>query len=159
VETVRALPSIPDWREVVCEAARAYANRLGLRNHTIEVVDDPPHDPRALAEVQMALGRDHIRLRLSEFFPAASEEEQRHALAHELMHPHMHRLTERTIDAFQEHIGGVAYRIWLAGFRDDVEEVVDRMASMVEQLLPSIAQIRDELLADAQRSTTLGRDA
>lgn len=139
---LRAVPDQDDEWGLLAEAARVYADRLGLRNHTVEMLYEPPSAPGALMECDLAFGRAHIRLRARGDFFDMPEDEQRLALTHELIHPHLQRLTDRTHRAFSENIGGVAFRIFWQGFEGDVEELVDRLAQLVAPSMPLLSEVR-----------------
>lgn len=138
--SLHALPNVQDGGyDSLCRAARAYADRLGLRNHAIEVMqDEPPRDPDALAEVELATGRAHVRLRVRADFALVPPEEQRLALTHEFLHPHLQRLTERVHDHVAAEIGGSAFRIFWRGFAADTEELVDSLAQLLAPTMPMI---------------------
>jgi hypothetical protein len=106
-------------------------------------MDEPPHDPAALMECDLAFGRAHIRLRARPDFFDMPDDEQRLALTHELIHPHFQRMTDRTQRAFAENIGGVAFRIFWQGFEGDVEELVDRFAQLLAPLMPPLIDVRE----------------
>lgn len=141
-EKLHAVPALaaPDAVVIICRYARLYADRLGLRNHTIEVLEDPPSDPLALLECEIAFGRAHVRIRARDDFSDQPEYEQRLAIVHELVHalPGLQRLTERTAAVGREHIGGIAYRVFWQGFHGDIEELVDSLAQILAPQMPPV---------------------
>lgn len=138
MDTLRAVSAAEDPHDALCRSARTYADQLGLRNHTVELMVDEPRDPAALMECELATGRAHIRLRVRGDFWSFPEQERRLALTHELIHPHFQRLTERTESVFRENIGGIAFRVFWLGFTGDVEELVDRLASLLAPTMPEL---------------------
>lgn len=128
----------PTVEDVLASAARVYADLLGLRNHTVEISDDRPGDPRALMECTIPEGRKHIILRAREDFRFFGEDEQRHALCHELVHAHLIRLEERVEQTVSHEIGGVAYRVFWRAFQGDIEQAVDALAGLLAPALPYI---------------------
>ena len=122
----------------MADAARSYADQLGLRNHTVEVRPDPPGDPRSLMECAIPEGREHIVLRARGDFRFQSEDEQRHALTHELVHVHVVVLEERVQRELSAEIGGMAWRIFWSAYQGDVESLVDRLAALLAPQMPLI---------------------
>lgn len=130
--------SLRDVEDVLADAARVYADQLGLRNHTVEIRPDPPGDPAALMECAIPAGRDHIVLRAREDFQFQSADEQRHALTHELVHVHVVVLEERVHRELATEIGGMAWRIFWSAYQGDVETLVDRLAGLLAPQMPEI---------------------
>src|SRR4051812_41470190 len=137
---LRALPDPESGGyNALCRAARLYADQLGLRNHAVEVMEDEsPRDPHALAEVELASGRAHVRLRVREDFVLADPEEQRLVLTHEFLHPHLQRMTERVHSDVSAEVGGAAFRMFWRGFTADTEELVDALAQLLAPGMPLI---------------------
>jgi ferritin-like protein len=75
----------PD-RDSFCPYVRCLADALGLKDWTVVVADEGPHAHGAIATVCCTEGRKHATVRLSEQFLRDDEAEQRHTIAHELLH-------------------------------------------------------------------------
>jgi hypothetical protein len=103
---------------------RALADRMGLKDWTIEVLDDSPSDSGALASIYCIEGRKVGRVRLSEDFLRDTEERRRHTAVHELAHclhaVAMH-LASRRLDA-------AAYGDWLLAFEYGIDATADVLA-------------------------------
>jgi hypothetical protein len=124
--------------DVLCGAARQFANLMGLRDWSVEVTRTPPFDPDALATCQVADGRRHLRLSFARDFPSLPPEEQRHALVHELIHPHLASMDHTVREDLAGELGGAAYRLFRARFIRDLEGAVDALAGVIAPTLPLI---------------------
>jgi hypothetical protein len=61
---------------------------LHLRDWSIDVYEDAPNDPGAIASCEPVSGRKLAIVRLAECFLTDEPEGQRHTLTHELLHCH-----------------------------------------------------------------------
>lgn len=104
---------------------------MGLRDYTLDAGHEPPMIDGALAEVRIAEGRRHARVRVAEDFQEHSLEEQRHALVHELVHPLLAHLMEAVEGGVRDELGGAAFRVYVGTVRREAERVTDVLASVI----------------------------
>lgn len=125
---------------VRCDAltrnARKYADLLGLRDWVVDVAHGPPRDPTQTMSVTLATGRRHLELRAASEFDELDEEDQRHALTHELVHAVVRELADMHETVAREAYGGVAYRVHMEYARRRFEETVDHMATVWARSMP-----------------------
>lgn len=88
-----------------------------------------------LATVEIVPGRRIMRLAFAEDFEQRPVEEQRHAVAHELVHV-LHRNIYDSARAIQDELGGSAYRVFIAHIEYEIERAVDTVAGIVAVTLP-----------------------
>lgn len=114
---------------------RCLADKMGLRDWTVGIDDDPPDDNHR-AEASCAYGRKHIWIQVSESFLDCKEEDQRQTLVHELLHCHfaaMHHVLCRSLgqaDVFE------AYKLAM-------EYGVDGIAEEWAKHLPLPSEVRE----------------
>lgn len=132
----RILHPVPSKFDALARMSRRSADACGLRDFTVVVDEDPAADG-ALADVRVDLRRSVVALRFCEGFEALDPAEQRHAIAHELVHVHVERMTVRVMTLADE-LGGTAWRIFWSGFSDETERVVDALAAVVAPQLPPV---------------------
>lgn len=138
MEASRALRPVPaNDHDALATAARQCANLVGLRDWTVIVDEEPPDDPKAQADVRVDLRRRALALRFAANFAGLTEDEQRHALAHELLHVHVELLGGR-VRQLSPEFGRTAWAVFWSGYEEETERVVDALASVVAPLLPSI---------------------
>jgi hypothetical protein len=121
--------------------ARIVADRVGLRDWVIEVDHDPADG--ALARVRLHGERRALRLSFADGFELEPEDEQRHAVVHELVHPHLRDLFETVRSGAEEEFTGVAYRLYIGAVRRDVERTVDAVAEALAPAVPFPSEIAE----------------
>ena len=121
--------------------ARAVADRAGLRDWMIEVEHDPVDG--ALAQVRLHADRRQLRLAFADGFELEPEDDQRHAITHELVHPHLRDLFATVESAAQEEFSGSAYRLYIGAVRRDVERTVDAVAEALAPGMPFPSDLRE----------------
>lgn len=124
--------------EVLVRVARDYADRLGLRDFTVEVLPDTPDHGDVLATSTVDPQRKHIGLRFCDRFEALPEEVQRHVICHELLHAHAQDLVDDLLRDIRDEIGGTAYRMLQARTERRIESLVDTVARFHAGHLPAI---------------------
>jgi hypothetical protein len=124
--------------EILVRVARDYADRLGLRDFTVEVLAETPDSGDVLATSTVNPQRKHIGLRFCDRFEALPEEIQRHVLCHELVHAHLQDLADDLLRDIRDEIGGTAYRMLRARAERRIESVVDAVARFHAEFLPPI---------------------
>jgi hypothetical protein len=110
------------WAPYVCDLK----NRVYLRDWQIAIYEDAPAASEALASIEPVYGRKWAALRLSDRFLSETQGEQRHTIAHELIHCHFAPL-QRLIEANDE---------MTQGYKMAIEYAVDGLADAIAPLLP-----------------------
>jgi hypothetical protein len=105
---------------------RKVADILRLRDWRLDVAEDAPSDPSAIASCAPVEGRKYAILRLGESFLTDGPIEQRHTIVHELLHCHLGPMI-RMIEAHD----GLPPAAKLA-----MEYCVDGLADAIAPLLP-----------------------
>jgi hypothetical protein len=123
--------------------ARAVADRAGLRDWLVEVEHEPTGVEGVLAQVRLHAERRQLRLSFADGFELEPEDEQRHAITHELVHPHLRDLFETVRGAAEEEFSGTAYRLYIGAVRRDVEKTVDAFAEALAPAMPFPSDIDD----------------
>jgi hypothetical protein len=127
---------------VRCRYARSVADRIGLRDWTVEVAHDPLEDGEAIAQVALHAERKQLRIRYSADFDRQDEVDQRHAVAHELVHAHFRDLFETVKSTAAEELSGTAYRVFVGQVRRDIERAVDGVAAATAQAVPFPSELQ-----------------
>lgn len=71
-------------------------------------------------------------------FAKRPEEEQRHSLTHELLHPHFYRITRLVDKLVERELGQRTELILMTAVREVEEQTIDRMAWSIAKLLPPL---------------------
>ena len=111
---------------------------LRLSDWTILVQEEavPPADePHTLASTYTISGRKLARIVFYEEFWSLTAREQRHVVAHELVHIHVNKLMRHINGPIAEHINPPAYSLWAENARIDMEMLVDNLAEVVDNSL------------------------
>lgn len=123
----------------VCAARARYlrdiADLLGLRDWTVEA-EHEPCPPDHLCEVRIPHERRELHVSFCSDFDELEAVEQRHAIVHELVHPHLSGIWSAVEDGAREAFGGMAYRVYAASVRREVERSTDALAAVVAAYLP-----------------------
>lgn len=120
---------------------RRLADLMGLRDWTVEYEDEPLPDDGRLATCSVAYGRRCVVIAVSERFWMEDEREQRHALAHELVHVHVNSIAARVKSDVEGELGAPAFRIFWSGFTRDFESAVDSLANVIAPSLPALTSL------------------
>lgn len=116
--------------------ARDLADAMGLRDWGVAVRHEAPRDPNLLVEVRLADGRREMELSFCEDFALLEPDQQRHAVVHELVHPHLRDLWGAVEDGAREAFGGMAFRVYTANVRREVEKSTDAFAAIIAMHMP-----------------------
>ena len=116
-------------RQAFAPYVRDLADRLRLRDWTIYVRDDPPHDGECIASIHCVEGRKVANIRFNDPFLDDSPEDQRHTIVHELLHCHVNGAWDYAVDTFATEDARRA-------FRRLAETAVDGLADAIAPLLP-----------------------
>lgn len=120
----------------LADLLRDYANRLSLRDWETQVDHGEPRREGALAEVELAAYRRVARFRVSGTWETLDPDEQRHALAHELLHCHARDLVQAALEGARPELGETAFRVYAAVIEREHERMVDALAIAVSPVLP-----------------------
>lgn len=121
---------------------REVADRMRLKDWTVEVMPDPPADSDALAEVVCTYGRLWATVRLGDSFLVRSPEEQRHVVVHELVHCHTDLAARVALEAMPEPVKDV--------FRRLKEHETDALAAVLAPHMPLPLQGVREAVKEAE---------
>jgi hypothetical protein len=114
---------------------RDLADLVGLRDWTTLVEHDAA-PAGAVAEVQFRADRRELRISFGGDFEDLDADEQRYAVAHELVHPHLGGVWAAVEEGAHEAFGGIAYRVYTGTVRREVERSVDAVAAVLAAHLP-----------------------
>lgn len=114
---------------------RHIADRMALKDWTIEITNDAPSSSTALANVHRIKGRRIARIGLSEGFLRDTQEEQRDTVVHELIHCHL-VLADCLVG---EKLSGSD----LICYYDAQEYGVDALAATIASLMPLPSEVLD----------------
>lgn len=122
--------------EWLAGTVRAYADLMALRDWEFQVEHGEPRIAGAIAEIEMPTGRKVGRIRVSAALDDLEPDEQRHALAHELVHAHLRDLLETVRSGARQEFGGMTLRLFLDVVELEHERVADGLASAICPVLP-----------------------
>lgn len=130
----------PEQKEVLLPYLRAVADRMGLRDWTLQVTPGPPSTPRegvnTMATVEKWFGRRIAEFSFRDDITGESPESVRHIIVHEMTHlpfePIGHYL-DRTV---RDLIGVHAYDPFVEAHRLLHEEAIDHLAEVIAAFMP-----------------------
>lgn len=123
-----------DELDALLSYVRVVADSVGLRDHSFEVrVGVLSAGTRAT--IECVEGRRYSRITVSDHFFDLSAEEQREAITHEVVHAHLHVLTEH-VEHLGEFLGRSHHTTISAGFSRDLERVCDSLTSALVRVVP-----------------------
>lgn len=124
------------------EALRDYVRKLvpllGLQHFELRLqFEEPPGRPDAIAMVDSVPGTMLVRLFVSPRFWTETREYQRETILHELIHL-MHREVTDLVEngKLEAVLGTPAFTLFIGAYRDQVEKMVDRMATTFDEFYP-----------------------
>lgn len=123
-------------RREIADYLRALADRLELRDWVVRFVDEPS-DEGTLAQVTVVYGRRWLDVQVCAKFLDLPADEQRQALAHELIHAHLDAIEGVMRDARAAH--AVPRRVGaliVEAQHRAIEHAVDALADVVAPHLP-----------------------
>lgn len=123
-----------DELDRLTDYVRQIADLVGQRDLTIEVVVRPLPDG-VRAACTCITGRRYARVTVATGFFALSPDEQREAIVHEMVHPHLHALAEH-VEGLQGEIGRAHHVALLAGFMRDLERASDALTGALVEHMP-----------------------
>lgn len=89
----------------------------------------------ALATCTVLPGRHVAEFRLAKDFNSFKRKEKKQAIIHELLHCHQQRLLLWADDTLKEALGVMVYEMFMAGYRDNFEHMVDDLAVVLARLI------------------------
>lgn len=123
-----------DVYDALRDYVREVANLAGLRDYTFEVAHGPL-PPGDVATCRPIEGRRYARITVCEEFFDLDTTQQREAIVHEVLHPHLHPLVERIRDLRPE-LGRAHYESFETSFLRDTERIVDALTSAFVEHVP-----------------------
>jgi hypothetical protein len=108
---------------------------MGLRDWSV-FVEHEPTSSQEWATVRIPDGRREVHVLFCEGFDQLEPDDQRHAIVHELVHPHLSRVWSTVEDGAAEAFGGMALRMFLSTVRRDIEHSVDALAAVIASHMP-----------------------
>lgn len=114
---------------------RRIADELRLRDWTV-LLDPEPSSEGTSATVTPIYGRRRAIVYLSADFLETSAEEQRHTVAHELIHLHLEPCSATILNDLQAPLGENADTILERVYMRHLEYAVDGLADAVAPMLP-----------------------
>jgi hypothetical protein len=129
----------PEWQPYV----RHLADRLGLKDWQVFVLDELPATDSAYARIEIPHGRKYANVTLSNNMLKGTEEEQRHAIVHELLHCHFAFGDRAARTMLSERDYGI--------YEDGFELGVDGVAVAIAPLLPLPSEVLDAHPANPDR--------
>jgi hypothetical protein len=113
---------------------RVVANSVNLRDHTFDVrIGALPEGLRATCEC--VIGRRYAIITVREDFFELPAEDQREAILHEVIHPHVHPLAEH-IQGLRSELGRAHFESVSLAFERDLERLVDSMTGVLCPKVP-----------------------
>jgi hypothetical protein len=119
---------------------------MKLSDWQIEVISQPSGE-QTLADVSCAEGRKVARVRVCDGFDDLSEDEKRHTICHELIHPHLHMLVSGFTDLSQ-HLSRDVFQAFVSRLLNAIEYGVDGLADAFAHSLPTIEEHLSEPTID-----------
>ena|GEM_PF-6664468 len=144
IRTPDAPPKAPShWKQEDWDELKRYirwlCDQLGLRDWEIILLHETTAEVGegdAIAYIHPTDGQRRATLRLCSDFREMSPEKQRHSLIHELIHPHHRDATDIIRLTLPRSFGGVAYEVLWENFRQQVELMVDNIATAIAEQYP-----------------------
>lgn len=131
------LPLTPAERKVIGEYLRTAADKLGMRDWTINV-EHAPSKPDLGGSVEIYYGRAIADIKLATVFRDYDEIDQRETLIHELLHIRRQKIRGLMDETLPELMGKPAYRTFYEAFRLLDEEATDADAHAIAGFFPRL---------------------
>lgn len=114
---------------------RFLADRVGLRDWTIDVADSPPEDESLAATAAIPQSRKWITIAFATSWMNEREEAFRQTCVHELLHAHFEDIWH-PLNTIQGYIGEQLYIPAYEGMQLHIEHAIDAIADEWSRLLP-----------------------
>lgn len=125
----------PNWGGLKAYVRRI-ADELSLRDWAFRIEFEPPENADALASIEPCEGRKLATLWVCKDFWDKSAEEQRHTIAHEMIHCHHAPASDLIRLDVLKHMGQATYDVLLAAYKRQMEYCVDGLADALAPHLP-----------------------
>lgn len=120
------------WLDYIGRCAAA----MNLQNWRVHLSNERPEDEERAVDIRVFQGADVMELRLSDsFLSDVSPQRQRRYIAHELVHCYIEPIMHH-VDILQMGYGMEAWRVFSQALNITAEYAVDRLATLVAELLP-----------------------
>lgn len=114
---------------------REAARQLKVGDWTIDLPHDVFCDDGAHGTVQFTIGKCVALIRFGTGFLERSREQQRHTIAHELVHIHLNAM-EDAFNTLSPQLAQPTYTVAWSSFNRHLEEATDQLASVLAPSLP-----------------------
>jgi hypothetical protein len=142
-------------RAALCTYIRAIADKLELRDWTIELARDPCDDETE-GTADCIYGQRHLTIALHREFRERDPLDQRETIVHELIHAHMKVCWQMVQQDLADLIGKPAYYVFADSYRRAMEYSVDALSKVISRQMPLIEWPRaDKRRRAGGRSTTV----
>jgi hypothetical protein len=131
----------PQEQAAIKPYIRTLADRLGLRDWTITLCDEPA-DSDAWASIKPIEGRKLAELHLCKDWYTLKPETKRHALVHELIHCTHAGAADMVRLDLPRWMGQAAYDVFFGGWRRQMEYMVDGLAEVLGPLMPDYPAVK-----------------
>lgn len=126
-------------RKVVGDYLRSCADAMELRDWHIDYSrEELDADGDAAADVDVLYGRKRARIRLRAGFKDLPREDQRHIVAHELVHCHVEVLLDMARNDLEQLLGKPADHVFWLSYKRQLELAVDGLTTAIAKHLPLI---------------------
>ncbi len=114
---------------------RELADLCGLRDWTINILDDPPANPGHAACVDVRYGRRWVNVSFHPDWAQERPESFRSTCVHELLHCHLKPM-EWAVNNVQDHLGVAVFSVFSHAYTDAEEMAIDAIATAWAESLP-----------------------
>lgn len=129
-------------REWLVRYIRQSADLVGLRDWTYEVSALPCVSNRA-ADITLVEGRRIARLAFCAGFRELPERDQREAIAHELVHCHLHGVADVVRVDIAAAIRPTLHSVLWSSFERQLEHAVDAMVPVFARAIPRLTWVKE----------------
>lgn len=120
---------------VLAEYVREIADKMGLRDWTIHVRQEPVDDSDACADIEIIQGRRSAFLRFDSGWSIGKKEELRNTVIHELLHAHTKPM-QWVVNSTQDLLGIPVFSVINNAYSDAEEIAIDSIATAWAEALP-----------------------
>jgi hypothetical protein len=126
-------------QETLGKYVRLIADRIGLRDWSLEVRPEPPNEVSALATCEPVFGRKLAVLRVCDRFRSLTAAEQREIVVHELLHCHLAAAADAVRLDLPHVVPDHTFQVFWSSYERAVEYAVDGLTAAVAPHLPLIS--------------------
>lgn len=139
-------------RQQLGEYLRELADRMGLRDWTINLMHDTPDNPQHAACIEVRYGRKVANISFEEHWAGNDPETLRATCVHELLHCHINQV-RHPVDNIQSAIGQTLYATTYDALTDYIEHATDAIATEWARTLPLPVKARKRKRKREKRGT------